>query len=105
MKRFNTYSEFLNEALDPSRFLTQEQIDCYRALFAIELDGYVTTLEGMGNIVEILPEQKWYWNSANGAFLSMIRKSTCDPNDGIDDHYISFNGYTALTQAIRITPP
>ena len=27
MKRFNNYSEFLNEALDPSKFLTQEQID------------------------------------------------------------------------------
>ena len=27
MKRFNTYEEFLNEELDPSKFLTQEQID------------------------------------------------------------------------------
>ncbi len=25
--RFNTYSEFLNEGMDPSKFLTQEQID------------------------------------------------------------------------------
>ncbi len=27
MKRFNNYQEFLNEALDPLKFLTQEQVD------------------------------------------------------------------------------
>jgi hypothetical protein len=50
--RFNTYGEFLGEALDPSKFLTQEQIDwCnkhIRGKWSVNEKGEVTVRKNVG---------------------------------------------------------
>jgi hypothetical protein len=51
MKRFNNYTEFLNEALDPSKFLTQEQVDwCNRHIegeWGVNVKGEVTVTKNL----------------------------------------------------------
>jgi hypothetical protein len=51
MKRFNTYDEFLNEAIDPRKFLTQEQIDwcnmCIEQKWSVNSKGEITVLKNL----------------------------------------------------------
>lgn len=90
---------------NPNDSLSAEQIACHQALFAVELAAQVSYWQGMGYVVEVLPDQRWTYSGAVGSFLAMFRKSTCDPNDGIDDHLVSFTGYTTIRQAICIRVP
>jgi hypothetical protein len=90
---------------NPNDLLTQAQIECHQILFAIELQALVAMYEGYGYTVTVLPDQRWTWAGSIGSFYAMFRKSTCDPNDGIDDHLVSFSGYTTIRQAICIIPP
>ena len=90
---------------NPNDLLTQAQIECHQILFAIELQALVAMYESLGYTVTVLPDQRWTWAGLNGAFYAMFRKSTCDPNDGIDDHIVAFSGYTTIRQAICVIPP
>lgn len=88
-----------NELLDPS------QIECHQALFALELQALVAMYENAGYTVTVLTDQRWTWSGLVGNFYAMFRKSTCNPDDGIDDHLVAFSGYTTIRQAICVIPP
>lgn len=90
---------------NPNELLTQEQIECHQALFALELQSLVAMYENAGYTVTVLTDQRWTWAGAVGNFYAMFRKSTCNPDDGIDDHLVSFSGYTTIRQAICVIPP
>lgn len=95
----------LNSGQDPNSLLTQSQIDCHSTLHDVELQATIDYYEGLGYSVSIASSKKWVWYGYYGSALSMLRKATCDPNDGIEDHYIIFNGYQTLQQALCVTPP
>lgn len=90
---------------NPNALLTESQIRCHQTLFAIELQALVAMYESAGYTVHVLTDQRWTYSGLNGSFYAMFRKSTCDPNDGIDDHVVAFSGYTTLRQALCVIPP
>lgn len=92
-------------SVNPNDSLTAGEIACHQALFAVELQAQVAYWQGLGYVVETLPNQRWTYSGSSGAFLAMFRKSTCNPNDGIDDHLVSFTGYTTIRQSICIRLP
>jgi hypothetical protein len=93
----------LSQGQDPNLQLSREQVICHQSLFAFEIEQWKNTYLAAGKTITDIPGMKWYSNSAQGDFLSMARKSTCNPFDNIDDHYIRFNGYSTLVKAICVS--
>jgi hypothetical protein len=95
----------LNSYNNPNSDLSAEQLACHVALHDLEVAANVESYENMGYTVTVISGKKWVYSGDYGNFYSMLRKSTCDPNDGIDDHVILFNGYQTISQAICVVPP
>jgi hypothetical protein len=95
-----------SEALpNPNAALTDTQIACHMALFAIEVADAKKAQEDAGKIVTVLAGVKWHTYSDSGTYLGMGAKMTCDPHVHEDDHTFALSGYITLTQAICITNP
>jgi len=90
---------------NPNDLLTPDQVACHVALHGIEVADAISFYEGLGYVVTEASGAKWYYSGYVGVLLAMFLKSTCDPNDGIDDHYVSFSGYTTLIKGICVRSP
>lgn len=99
---YSSYVWGLGFGEDPNSVLTQEQIDCHQALFALEVAMWKQSYEATGHTVTEGTEIKWMYDGASGVMLSMARKSTCNPFDGIDDHYVSFSGSVTMAKALCV---
>lgn len=90
---------------NPNELLTAAQVDCHVALFNKEKQALIDYYVGLGYTVTDASARKWVWFGNYGVFLAMFAKPTCDPFDGVGDHYVLFNGITTIQQIICVKPP
>lgn len=102
----SSYAWAINSDQNPNTLLTGEQLARANCIFSQEVSNFLRGQAEAGIGVTVFGAPKWiaYTLASGGAYFSGIRKSTCDPEDGIDDWPIGGGQIQVLAIAICQEP-